>query len=98
MDVGVALLVLGMALARAGFAQAPAPAAAAAAAAVSFEKDIAPVLARRCQPCHFPGGKMYAKLPFDDPATVRQLGEKLFTRIKDPKEQELFRTFLASGH
>ncbi len=85
-----------MTLARAGsgLPAAPDPAE----AAVSFETEIAPVLARRCQPCHFPGGKMYTRLPFDNPATIRQLGEKLFTRLKDPKEQELFRAFLASAH
>lgn len=29
------------------------------------------MLARRCTPCHVPGGKMYERLPFDDPETVR---------------------------
>ena len=94
--MGVGFLFLGMMLARAGVAVPPQVVA--PGAAVSFERDIEPVLARRCLPCHFPGGKMYARPPFDDPATVRQLGEKLFTRIRDPKEQALFRTFLAAAH
>jgi hypothetical protein len=63
---------------------------------VTFEKDLAPLLAARCQPCHFPGGKMYAKLPFDRAETVRLLGTKLFTRLKDEPTQNLVRAFLAA--
>lgn len=62
---------------------------------VSFDTQIRPVLEKRCQPCHFTGGKMYAKLPFDRPQTIRSLGEKMFTRIRDPKEQALLQAFLA---
>ena len=62
---------------------------------VSFEGQIRPILEKRCQPCHFAGGKMYAQLPFDRPQTIRALGEKLFTRIRDEKEQRLLRSFLA---
>ena len=71
----------------------PAPAAA---PAVDFKAQIQPILAR-CQPCHFPGGKMYERLPFDRPETVIKLGTKLFTRIKDEKQRELIRQFLASS-
>jgi len=38
---------------------------------------------------------MYEQMPFDRPATITRLGEKLFTRIKDPKEQQVIREFLA---
>jgi len=38
---------------------------------------------------------MYARMPFDRPQTIRTLGEKMFTRIKDPKEQAVLRAFLA---
>jgi hypothetical protein len=62
---------------------------------VDFEKQIQPVLEAKCQPCHFPGGKMYAKRPFDKPATIVDLGEKLFTRIKDEDQRKLIRAFLA---
>ena len=60
-----------------------------------FEKEIKPIFQSRCQPCHFQGGKVYDKLPFDKPDTVTRLGTKLFTRIKDEKEQRLIREFLA---
>jgi hypothetical protein len=62
---------------------------------VDFARDVRPILERRCQPCHFEGGKMYERLPFDRPATITKLGEKLFTRIKEPHEQAVIRTFLA---
>lgn len=62
---------------------------------VSFEKTVRPILKQRCQPCHFAGGKMYERLPFDRPATIVKLGTKLFTRIRDEREREAIRTFLA---
>jgi hypothetical protein len=61
---------------------------------VDFAKDVRPILEQRCQPCHFPGGKMYAQLPFDKPETVHKLGTKLFTRIKKDNEQKVIRVFL----
>ena len=61
----------------------------------SFKRTVQPILEKRCQPCHFPGGKMYERLPFDRPETITKLGTKLFTRIKDGKEREVIRTFLA---
>jgi hypothetical protein len=51
----------------------------------------------RCQPCHFPGGVMYDKLPFDQPQTIVALGDKLFTRIEVEQERELIRAFLAEA-
>lgn len=71
------------------------PQPAAAAPAVDFARDIRPILEARCQPCHFPGGKMYDRLPFDRAQTIRDLGPKLFTRIKAPDEQATIRLFLA---
>ena len=71
----------------------PAPKAAPA-QPVDFARDVRPIL-DRCQPCHFPGGKMYAKLPFDRPETVVRLGTKLFTRIKDENRRDVIRRFLA---
>jgi hypothetical protein len=38
---------------------------------------------------------MYEKRPFDKPATIVALGEKLFTRIKDEKQRAVIRAFLA---
>jgi hypothetical protein len=60
-----------------------------------FASEIKPIFQGRCQPCHFAGGKVYDRLPFDKPETITRLGTKLFTRIKDEKEQRLIRDFLA---
>ncbi len=62
---------------------------------VDFATQIRPILESRCQPCHFPGGKVYQRLPFDRPETIKTLGTKLFTRIKDENERRLIREFLA---
>jgi hypothetical protein len=62
-----------------------------------FEKEIKPIFQARCQPCHFQGGKVYDRMPFDKPETITRLGTKLFTRIKDEKEQKLIREFLVQN-
>lgn len=68
----------------------------------TFASDIRPILESRCQPCHFQGGQMYEKLPFDKPETITKLGTKLFTRIKNEDQQRVIREFLseqsASAH
>ena len=61
---------------------------------VTFAADVQPILERRCTPCHFPGGVMHAKLPFDQPATIVKLGTRLFSRIKREDEQKVIRAFL----
>jgi hypothetical protein len=49
---------------------------------VTFTANVAPLLAARCQPCHFKGGKVYDRLPWDDYDAVRKAGAKLNTRLK----------------
>jgi hypothetical protein len=36
----------------------------------NFETQIKPMFQARCQPCHFSGGKVYDKMPFDKPETI----------------------------
>jgi len=72
-------------------AEKPAPSA----AKVDFSSQIKPILEAKCQPCHFSGGKVYDKMPFDRPETIKTLGTKLFTRIKDENERRLISDFLA---
>jgi hypothetical protein len=64
-------------------------------AKIDFATQIRPVLEARCQPCHFNGGKVYQRMPFDRPETIKTLGTKLFTRIKDENERQIIREFLA---
>lgn len=59
-----------------------------------FNTEVKPIFQARCQPCHFQGGKVYDKMPFDKPETITRLGTKLFTRIKDEKERAVIREFL----
>ena len=65
---------------------------------VEFARDVRPILEARCRPCHFPGGVMYGRLPFDREETIHTLGEKLFTRIKAPEEQQVIREMLAAAN
>ena len=67
----------------------PAPPAGAAAEATGrapaedlFTTAVRPVLARRCAPCHEKGGKMYARLPFDDPTVVSSHAAGARKRLK----------------
>ena len=83
-------------------APAPPPAASpvpeavpAAAAPDAVHAEIAPQLAKRCAPCHNPGGKMYDRLPFDDAATVAGHPEGILKRIKDPAEHALIERWIA---
>ena len=61
---------------------------------VDFESQIKPLLKSKCMPCHFSGGQVYDHLPFDKPETIRKLGVKLFTRIKDEPDRRLIEDFL----
>ena len=63
-------------------AEAPAPEAAAPEASPDFVRDVKPLLARTCTPCHVPGGKMYDRLPFDDPKTVASAQAGILRRLK----------------
>jgi hypothetical protein len=64
-------------------------------ARVDFDTQLKPIFQSKCMPCHFSGGKMYDSLPFDKPATIRKLGTRLFTRIKDEHDRKLIEDFLA---
>jgi len=75
----------------------PPATSATASAKVDFSTQIKPILEAKCQPCHFSGGKVYDKMPFDRPETIKTLGRKMFTRIKDENEQRLIRDFLAQA-
>ena len=61
---------------------------------VDFDTQVKPIFKAKCTPCHFSGGKMYEEMPFDKPATIRKLGARLFTRIKEENERRLIEDFL----
>ncbi len=66
-------------------------------AKIDFASQIRPILEARCQPCHFSGGKVYQRMPFDRPETIKTLGTRLFTRIRDENERQIIREFLAQN-
>lgn len=66
-------------------------------ARVDFDTQLKPIFQSKCMPCHFSGGQMYDRLPFDKPATIRKLGTRLFTRIKEENDRRLIEDFLAQS-
>jgi hypothetical protein len=66
-------------------------------ARVDFDTQLKPIFKSKCMPCHFSGGQMYDRLPFDKPETIRKLGVKLFTRIKQEDERRLIEDFLTQA-
>jgi hypothetical protein len=65
------------------------------AARIDFATVVRPILEAKCAPCHFEGGVMHDRLPFDQPETIRLLGTRLFTRIQDEVDQAVINAFLA---
>lgn len=63
---------------------------------LSFTDHIQPILVTRCSPCHFTGGKMYGKMPFDKAATILNPEAKngILKRIKDENEKEMIKRFI----
>jgi cytochrome c553 len=47
-----------------------------------FRETIRPILSARCGKCHDPGGKTYARLPFDDPKVVSPHSAGVLRRLK----------------
>ena len=66
-------------------------------ARVDFDTQLKPIFKSKCMPCHFSGGKVYDRLPFDQPETIRKLGVKLFTRIKEENDRRLIEDFLSQA-
>ena len=76
---------------------ASAQAASAPKARIDFDSQVKPIFQAKCMPCHFSGGQMYDRLPFDKPETIRKLGARLFTRIKEKDDRQLIEDFLTQS-
>ena len=63
----------------------------AAATPDAFRTTIRPILATRCAPCHNPGGRMYARLPFDDPKVVSSHSQGILRRLKGDDREAMVR-------
>ena len=74
---------------------APVPTTAPVATADGFTAAVRPMLAQSCAPCHNPGGKMYERLPFDDPKVVREHEKGVRRRLKG-ENLEVFERWLTT--
>ncbi|HET6268418.1 MAG TPA: hypothetical protein VFG11_11920 [Acidobacteriota bacterium] len=74
--------------------QTVAPINASAAACNSFE-PVKNLLANRCAPCHVPGGKMYERLPWDNPEVVKAHKDGILRRLKTPEDKQILEQWLA---
>jgi len=60
---------------------------------IDFTSQVQPVLVKNCSPCHFPGGKMYQKMPFDKDTTIINHEAGILRRIKG-EENLVIKTFI----
>ena len=60
---------------------------------IHFISQIQPILVKNCSPCHFPGGKMYERMPFDKDTTVINHQAGILRRIKG-EENTIIRSFV----
>jgi hypothetical protein len=61
---------------------------------IQFSSHVQPIMQKRCTPCHFTGGKMYARMPFDKDTTIINHQASILKRIKDEEENSVIRKFL----
>ena len=62
-------------------------------APVDFNETILPIMKSNCNPCHFPGGKMYESMPFDQPSTILSHPEGILKRMKG-EDAEAIKRFI----
>lgn len=62
---------------------------------IDFKMQVQPVLQKNCSPCHFPGGKLYEKMPFDNGITIINHESGILKRIKKNDEAKLIRQFIS---
>ena len=60
---------------------------------IDFTSQVQPILVKNCSPCHFTGGKMYDKLPFDKDTTIINHQATVLKRIKG-EENTLIKSFI----
>jgi hypothetical protein len=58
-----------------------------------FATAVRPVVLAHCAPCHEPGGKMYARMPFDDPKVLSSHSEGVLRRLKG-EDKEAFQRWM----
>ena len=61
---------------------------------ISFHAQLKPLLIKNCSPCHFPGGKMYARMPFDQALTITSHETGVLRRFNNEGEKKIVERFL----
>lgn len=61
---------------------------------INFSGQVQPIMVRNCSPCHFPGGKMYERMPFDQDTTILNHEAGILKRIKKEEENLVVKTFI----
>jgi hypothetical protein len=61
---------------------------------INYNVEVLPILQAKCTPCHFTGGKMYDKMPFDNSLTILSHEAGVLKRIKDQSEAALIKQFI----
>ena len=60
---------------------------------IDFTGHVQPILVKNCSPCHFTGGKMYERMPFDKDTTIINHEKGILKRIKGD-ENIVLKTFI----
>jgi len=60
---------------------------------IHFASQVQPILIKNCSPCHFTGGKMYERMPFDKDTTIINHETGILRRIKGD-ENLIIKTFI----
>ena len=60
---------------------------------IYFTSQIQPILVKNCSPCHFTGGKMFERMPFDKDTTIINHQAGILKRIKG-EGNTLIRSFI----
>lgn len=61
---------------------------------VNYNTEVLPILQKKCSPCHFAGGKMYEKMPFDNSVTILSHEPGVLKRFSDKSEATLIKEFI----
>ena len=61
---------------------------------LNFQTQVEPVFQKNCSPCHFPGGKIYGRMPFDKDTTIIHHEAGILRRIKNAEEVSLIKRFI----
>ena len=61
---------------------------------INFATQIQPILQKNCSPCHFTGGKMYERMPFDASQTLLSHKEGILKRFKQEEDSSLLTKYI----